>query len=285
MAQIRGIDVSQDQGNIDWKAVREDGIRFAMIRAGNCGYDGKIKVDTRFHSNIAAAISAGINVGVYLYSYARTEQAAKQAAEELIPLLKGYTVTYPVAFDMEDETYNAFSKDANTAIANAFLNEIKEQRYYPVLYSYTYFLTENLDMSKLSDYDVWVADYRGYVGYQGSYGMWQYSSKGRVDGISTRVDMDVSYRDYPTLIRKEGLNDLEPKELKWMIDIFSFREQARAEEVAEGFRNLGYYSVVKPLGNQWQVQMFTFRERSRAEAVSGAITTLGFYNVVREYPN
>ena len=284
MAQIKGIDVSQYQGNIDWKAVKADEIRFAMIRAGYCEADGTLKLDTRFHANISAAVAAGVNAGVYLYSYARTAEAARQAAAALIPLLKGYTVSYPVAFDIEDELYAGLGQAESAAIAAAFLDEVRAERYYPILYSYTYFLTENLDMSKLSDFDLWVADYRGYVGYPGDYGMWQFSSTGKVDGISTRVDMDVSYRDYPTLIRGMGLNQLEPAEPKWMIDIFRFREESRAEEVADGFRKLGFYSVAKPMGDQWKVEMFTFRERARAEEVSGAVTTLGFYNVVREYP-
>ena len=90
--------------------------------------------------------------------------------------ISGYTISYPVAFDMEDNVYFDFTKEQNNAIAAAFMDQIRSLSYYPILYSYTAFLNNRLDMSRMTHYDVWVADYRGYVGYKGKYGIWQNSS-------------------------------------------------------------------------------------------------------------
>ncbi len=207
--EIKGIDVSKFQGDIDWKKVKADGYEFAIIRVGWCGYDGLITTgfDNFFDKNMQGAAAAGIDIGVYMYSYAKTPEAAKIAAGEVLRFIEPYNLLYPVIFDFEDaELYSGFSRDLNTQICKAFLEEIEANSYYAMLYSYTYFLSAYLDMSSLQDYDLWVADYRGYVGYDGSYGIWQYSSTGAVDGIVGNTDLNISYRDYPEVIRAAGLN-------------------------------------------------------------------------------
>ncbi len=207
--EIKGIDVSKFQGDIDWKKVAADGYKFAIIRVGWCGYDGLITTgfDAYFDKNMQGATEAGLDIGVYLYSYAKTPEAAQIAAGEVLRFVAPYNLLYPIFFDFEDaELYSGFSRDLNTRICEGFLDEIEANNYYAMLYSYTYFLTAYLDMETLSKYDLWVADYRGYVGYTGSYGIWQYSSTGSVDGIVGNVDLNISYKDYPELIKAAGLN-------------------------------------------------------------------------------
>ena len=87
------------------------------------------------------------------------------------------------------------------------MDEVRALGYYPMLYTYTSFANSYLDMSALSGYDLWLADYRGYMGIQGA-GIWQYSSSGRMDGIAGRVDLNIAYKDYPAPIGgKKGEKD------------------------------------------------------------------------------
>ncbi len=280
MALLNGIDVSQYQGDIDWPAVKKAGIQFAFLRAGIADASGKIRKDTKFESNREKAAAAGMATGIYLYSRVETESAAKTAANELLSLCKGAPVEWPIVMDIEDTVYLSMSSEKNTAIAKAFLQEIERQNYYPMIYTYTYFATENLNMTDLAEFPVWIADYRGYVGYQGEYGIWQFSCTGTVDGINADVDLDTAYEDYGTLIREAGKNGFGQAGEKWQIAIFDFSEKARAQVVANAFLDLGFYSEVRPRGDKWQIAMYSFQEKSRAVEVSKAIQTLGLYNEV-----
>jgi len=198
----KGIDVSRWQGTIDWNKVKAAGIDFAMIRAGYCGYAGNITQDPQFAANMKGAVTAGIDVGVYLYSYAKTASAAKTAAAELLELIAPYQLTYPVAFDIEDEINVAMGKAENTAICKAFLSTIAGAGYCPILYTSKNFAESSLTMSELP-YDLWVAHVDvAQTTYAGDYTMWQYSWTGSVAGISGDVDLNHGYKDYPAYIRE-----------------------------------------------------------------------------------
>ena len=213
--EIKGIDVSKYQGTIDWQRVAADGVKFAFIRVGWAGYEGGIDegADPCFDANMKGAIAAGIAVGVYVYSYCRSANAARRAAREAAERCRPYRLTMPLAFDMEDAaTYGEYPRGDNSILAAAFLDEVRAQGLYPMLYTYTGFANSYLDMGALSGYDLWLADYRGYMGLKGA-GIWQYSSSGAVNGIAGRVDMNIAYKDYPALIggtrkeEKDGMMD------------------------------------------------------------------------------
>ena len=208
MQAYHGIDVSYAQGKIDWQKVKAAGIQFAFVRCGYSRWDGSVKLDEQYHRNMQEAAKAGIPVGIYLYSYAKTPEAAARAASETLVLAKDYKIEMPVAFDLEDKLYHTFSAQENTEIARAFLERIAEQGYYPMLYSYKSFAETLLNMDRLKDFDFWLAHYASQTGYTGPYTMWQYSAKGRVDGISGAVDMDWCYTDYPAIVREERRNGL-----------------------------------------------------------------------------
>ena len=201
--EFKGIDVSKYQGSINWSQVKGAGYDFAFIRVGYCNYDGTIAegFDPYYEVNMKNAIAAGMNVGVYVYSYAKTTDAARVCANAVLEKIKPYKLTMPVAFDYEDsKTYASLGKNNNTAICKEFLQTIQNAGYYSMLYTYTSFANSYLNMSDLSAFDTWIADYRGYVGYKGSYGIWQYSSTGTVPGISGNVDMNIAYKNYPAII-------------------------------------------------------------------------------------
>lgn len=202
--KTKGIDVSKWQGNIDWAKVKAAGIQFAMLRGGF----GKTasQIDSKFEQNYRNAKAVGMPVGVYHYSYAKTVEDAKKEAQFCLSYIKGKTFEYPIAFDIEDNSQANLGKATLTAIAKAFCAEVEKAGYYVCIYANLDWLKNKLDMAALSDYDVWVAQWANKCSYGGAYGMWQYSDKGSVNGISGNVDMDEAYKDYPHIMKVNGLN-------------------------------------------------------------------------------
>ncbi|HHY52429.1 MAG TPA: hypothetical protein GX499_04190, partial [Clostridiales bacterium] len=174
------------------------------------GYDGRIDanggLDPLFHSHIKGAMDAGLHVGVYVYSYAKTPAAAVVAAKETLKLVKPYQLAYPIAFDIEDTMYQSMDKATNTEIAKAFLSTVEQAGYYGILYTYKNFAEVHLDMAKLAQFDVWIAQYAAKCTYQGKYGIWQYSGSGQCSGVSGACDLNLSYKDYAQIIRNAKLN-------------------------------------------------------------------------------
>lgn len=190
----KGIDVSKWQGAIDWPRVKVD---FAILRAGI----GTEK-DVRFEANYAGATAAGIPVGVYWYLNATTEAAAHREAAACIEAIAGKSLAYPVYADIEKDTQLKLGRDKLTAIAAAFLEDVEAAGYFAGLYSSKSHLETCFTAEIRERYAVWVAHYGvGRTTYTGRYGMWQYTDKGKVDGITGAVDLDICYEDYPAIIR------------------------------------------------------------------------------------
>ena len=202
---IKGIDVSVWQGVIDWQKVKDAGVQFAIIRSSSGP-----RVDTMFDYNITEAQKAGILVGVYHYCYALTPEEAREEAQHFIETIEPYRIDYPVMFDFEDNSQAKLGKARLTEIAAAFLAELKNAGYYPMIYSYRNWLENNLDMNRLSEYEVALAEWNVAIPkYTGPYGIWQYSCKGQISGIEGDVDLDICYKDYARIIREGGYNKLK----------------------------------------------------------------------------
>ena len=204
-----GIDVSTHNGNIDWKSVKASGVDYAIIRLGYTGYSRErfsARYDTAFEANISGARAAGLPVGVYWYSQAVNTSEARQEAQKLLAKLRSYSIDLPVFYDYEfagvgDEgrldyawSSGAVNKVMLTANAEAFCNEIQRAGYDAGIYASKNFLENQIDGASLGrKYNIWLAHYNNSTQYAGSYYMWQYSSKGRVRGISGNVDCNFAY--------------------------------------------------------------------------------------------
>lgn len=195
----KGIDVSYAQTSVDWEKVKAAGIQFVMIR---CGY-GKNpdQVDAMLASHVAGCEMVGLPYGFYHYGYADTPERARQEAAFCLSLIKRYTPTYPIVYDVEDASQASLDKKVLTDVAEAFLEDIAAAGYYPMLYASASWLTTKLDMSRLAKYDTWLAQWASAPTYKGAYGIWQSSEKGKVDGIKGNVDLNTAYNDYPALVR------------------------------------------------------------------------------------
>ena len=198
-----GIDVSAFQGEIDWQAVADDGVEFAMIRSGYRGYSvGSIQADETFEQNVLGAAENGIKVGVYFFSQAVTPEEALEEADFVLEQLRALpegSVTMPVAFDwetigVENARTDDVEDDVLNACALAFCRRIAEAGYTPMIYSSRYMAYHRYDLSALSDYGLWVVMVGGDPGFYYEYAMWQYTGYGRVSGIPTDVDLDIFFR-------------------------------------------------------------------------------------------
>ena len=191
----RGIDVSKFQGTIDWNAVKADGITFAIIRCGYRGYGtGALVEDSTYRQNIQGAINAGLKVGVYFYSQAINEAEAVEEASMVLSLVSGYSLPLGVYYDTESVAggrANAISAAQRTACAVAFCETIRNAGYKAGVYSYASWFYNALNFANISKYNIWIAQYRDTLSFNYKYNIWQYTGSGRVNGISTAVDMNI----------------------------------------------------------------------------------------------
>lgn len=197
---IPGIDVSKHQGEIDWKKVKNSGVKFAIVQLGysSCN-DGRIYMDPYFEKNVDGAEAAGLKVGVYFFSQAITTEEAVREAKFVIDNIKNRKITMPVAFDMEpvtgDDRINQLSVTDKTKVADAFLKVIKKAGYEPMIYGNGWWIDNNYDLGYLSDYGLWLASYGQAANYRYKYKMWQYADWGRINGIENNVDLNVYFEE------------------------------------------------------------------------------------------
>ena len=189
---LKGIDVSEWQGTIDWRKVAKDGVQFAVIHAG---YGRELsQKDKYFERNYAGARAAGIKVGAFWYSYADSVARAEQEARTCLKVLDGKHLDLPVFFDQEYEPgILKLSTKTRTDIVLKFLETIKAAGRPCGLYSSTDFITTKLQANWLTAYPLWIAEYGSKLHYTGKVWAWQYTDKGRVAGIKGHVDMDHGY--------------------------------------------------------------------------------------------
>lgn len=192
--ELWGIDVSKYQGNINWRKVAAAGVKFAMLRVVSTNKDG-LYVDPTFEQNYKGAKENGIPVGVYLFTYAQNEAEQNEELRLMFETLKGKTLEYPVALDVEDVNTASIGKDKLTALTKRGLDIIAQTGYKPILYTGTNYKANYLDMTKLASYDLWLADCRTSYNGKGKSQMWQYSQE-NIAGINGKCDVDYCYKKY-----------------------------------------------------------------------------------------
>ena len=209
-----GVDISKYNGRCNMDLAKESGLSFVILKAGS-GYSGE---DPYWVRNYNACKKAGLGVGAYWYCYATNVDEALREADMFIHSLEGMEFDYPVYLDMEDKCQSRLGNDLRTRIAYAFMKRVESSGYYVGLYTMKSWLDNSFDMERLKEFDLWVARWssRGH-GYKGPglVGMWQYTNRGHFKGIGTTSeggsDANVAYIDYPTIIKKKGLNNYRKK--------------------------------------------------------------------------
>ena len=193
-----GIDVSEHQGEIDWKEVRAAGFDFAFIRIGYRGYSvGEIFTDELARENLAAAKAAGFDVGVYFYAQAISTAEALEEAHWCLEFLSGEALDLPVVYDWEYVSPTARTGSVDratlTACVKAFCEEIEKNGYESMIYFNNHVSRDLLDLEAVAEYPFWLAQYKDQMDFPHRIDLWQYTESGSVPGIDENVDIDLMF--------------------------------------------------------------------------------------------
>jgi len=202
-----GIDVSQHQEKIDWDKVKKMGVDFAILRLGWIGNKDNHKMDTYFERNYSECKRLNIPVGVYVYCYSNSVKHIKEGANWTIKKLNGKSLDLPVFIDMEDSSITHVGKKELSKMCVEYNNIIAKAGYKPGIYANKYWFDTYLEKDLRTKYICWIAHYTSSssVNYEDTFTIWQYSSAGKVGGISGNADLDIMY------VKEEEVKTEEPK--------------------------------------------------------------------------
>ena len=195
---IKGIDVSEWQGDIDWQQVKDSGVEFVIIRVGGRGTEkGTLYSDSNAQDYYEGATEAGLKVGAYIFAQSVTEQEAIEEAEFVLEAVKDWDVQMPLVYDWEyvDEKARTADVDSRTLtdMAKAFCNTVQDAGYKPMIYFGRSQSKDLLNLEELVQYPFWLAMYSTIMDYPYKIDMWQYTDEGKVPGIQGNVDMNLLF--------------------------------------------------------------------------------------------
>lgn len=204
---LKGIDVSQHQGKINWDVVKGN-IDYAILRLGWTGNKNNHTLDTQFERNYAECKRLGIPIGIYVYNYCNSIEKVKSGANWTIERLKGKTLELPIYLDMEDSTIRGLGKTILTNMCIEFNSIIEKAGFWAGVYANKDWFNNYLDKNVLgSRYTCWVAQYSSSCTLTiQNKDMWQYSDCGKVNGINGKVDMNYLYRDLLQEMKRNNIN-------------------------------------------------------------------------------
>lgn len=187
------IDVSQHNGTIDFERVKKQGISKVILRIGWIGNKNNHTLDTKFIENYNKAINAGFQIGIYVYSYCKSVEAIISGTNWVLNklnLFSAHKPTLPIFLDLEDITTSFLSKRELTDQALKFNEMITNAGFISGTYANLNWFNNKLYENELAKYKIWLAQYNNEMTASFRVDLWQYSSKGKIDGIIGRVDMN-----------------------------------------------------------------------------------------------
>ena len=225
---VKGVDISEFNGSVDFSTLKNAGVKFAILRTG-FGSDYPGQQDKRFSENVRKADAAGMPWGAYHYAYAKTRQGGIDEAKHCLRLLNGRKPLYGVWYDMED---NSTLGGDLLGAAQGFCDTIEAAGLYAGVYASLNWWNNYLTAPGFNQYDRWVAQYYSECQYKGSYGIWQYTSTWSIGGKN--FDGNWAYKDYPSIIKAmNGETEEEDDEMltydQWK-DYMERYEQEKAKE-------------------------------------------------------
>lgn len=219
---MKGIDISYWQQGVDYKKLKEQGIEFAIIR---CGY-GNYSKDSMFEAHYKGCKEAGLKVGAYFYSYCKSLEDAKAEARNCLECIKGKEFDLPIFYDIEDKVTKPMGNVEITQAIRIFAEELNNKGYKVGVYANLDWFKNYIDLSRLEDIKVWLAQWgveKPTATFK--YDYWQYTSKGKLDGINGNVDMNICYdNDFKNSITVDNVENfvdnstnIENKELTYIV--------------------------------------------------------------------
>ena len=191
---VKGVDISEHNGNVNFENLKKAGVEFVILRCGY-GQDRTSQDDKWFKSNVEKCIKHNMPYGVYLYSYANNTEKAKSEVQHVLRLLNGSKVPYGVWYDIEDKIH-PMDKKLLTDIVVTFCEELERAGHYVGVYSSLHWFNTRFD-SRIDQYDKWVAQWSNKCTYSKPYGIWQFTDELKIG--NKRFDGNYAYKDYPTL--------------------------------------------------------------------------------------
>ena len=220
MSKVFGIDISKWQKGIDLQTAKNEGVKFAILRAGYTGSsDGVSKAkDDQFETHYKNVKANGLGVGAYWFSRATTYEKGKAEAEYMYNnCLKGKQFEYPIYIDVEDSYYQ--QRAGKKAVANAikgFCEYLEDKGYYVGVYANVNWYKNYIDTESLNAYDKWIASWGSKKPEYPDGGLWQFGGESnyiRSNKIAGKVcDQNYAYKDYPTIMKNNGLNGFNKKQ-------------------------------------------------------------------------
>ncbi len=287
VASLVGIDVSRHQGSIDWQKVRQAGIDFAIIRVGFRGYGekGQLSIDDNFHKNIRGALENGIRVGLYFYSQAVNVQEAIDEASVAVQQASGYEISFPIYCDTEfaqtDRSGRAdrLDYDKRTDCVEAFCETVRQAGYIPGVYASKSFYYHQLDFSRLSSYQIWLAHYtKDVTNFAYGYQVWQYTDSAHVYGITQNaVDLNIAFYDY------KYSNDMSSSGENVLLyyDYSEIEPYQTAENMIESYASVGtdeYYNQTLLQIDSLAIESIKQTYKNALEVVHLAVLTQNLFN-------
>ena len=197
-----GIDINEYNDEVNFPGLKEEGIDFVMLRAGVRGYEsGSILQDKALADNLVKAKEAGIRIGLYFSSQAITREEAVEEAEFCLNFAREAALTYPIAYVLEDTQGTSsraqnLRKDERTNNAAAFCEAIRTAGFVPMIYGDKFFLLKQIDLARLSDYEIWYSDASDLPDYPYQYSMWQYSQTASLKNAKGVLDLNICFVNY-----------------------------------------------------------------------------------------
>lgn len=210
------IDISQHNGFIDFNKVKNDGVESVIIRVGWIGNKQNHTLDTRFKEYYQKAKEVGLKIGFYVYSYCKSIETLRNGVDWLVSKIEDKTFELPVFLDLEDESIRDIEKDILTIQAVQFCTIIENLGYKAGVYASKDWFLYKLDINKILNFKIWLAEWNGKenptLGYKVD--LWQYTSKGKVNGISGNVDMNKCLCECVEDNQENSINESEEIEVK-----------------------------------------------------------------------
>lgn len=255
MEPVKGVDISEFNGDVDMDVLKENSVEFVMIRLGY-GSDLESQDDKYYTQNIKKCEEAGMPYGVYLYSYANSRAEVESEVSHTLRLIDSRKPSYGVWYDIEDSTLPT----GTVLVDNCehYCRLIEQAGYYCGIYASLYYWQNKLNDSRLDAFDKWVAHWADEIGYDGAYGIWQYSNRGVIGG--KRFDLNLAYKDYPAIIEGDE-TDMTREEVAAL---------ARSEAQKVYDENEGKYKTIGDTPKWAREDILKLYEYLQLEGTSGA---------------
>ena len=267
-----GIDISQHQAYIDFNKLKTDNCKFVILRIGWIGNKNNHTLDTYFESYYQKAKDSGFPVGIYVYNYCRSVVAVDSGCQWIEKHLQGKKIDLPIFIDQEDKSILDVGKDTLTNMSTYFCDYFERRGYKTGVYANKNWFTNYLDINRLLNYKIWLAEWNSKITFKYKVDLWQYTSDGHFAGISGRVDTNKIMCDCVNNVEKPGENSEKNVESGVYVDMRTFVNNGNYKSLV--FMDSNCTRSIGWLNHSEKCDCFGIFENGKGERVVGVIYTI-----------